>query len=308
MMGGAMAARYRALVKYVRHWGPNIVHGQGSERECALVAIRSGLPNIITLHGNFREISKVFNAQPFSYYWWAAKMETVALEQTNGLICISRYVEEITRPFPTKKFIIPNAIEKKYLNAGPCPQRITDKRRVCCMGTIDQRKQTRKIVEACEILWGRGMDFVLDVYGSPGRGQSYFEEFTQALLPWVKKNMAHYHGYTTDPVEAIRSSDVMVSASCEESFGMNILEAMALGVPVVAPEVGGIRDILINGQTGFFYPLGDIEACAAKIEQLLFDENLRKNFSAQGIKRARECFSPERIAEMTVQAYRQIAG
>jgi phosphatidylinositol alpha 1,6-mannosyltransferase len=64
---------------------------------------------------------------------------------------------------------------------------------------------------------------------------------------------------------------VLVNASDEEPFGITILEAMAAGVPVVAPALGGPREILDSGRTGVLVPRPDPDALAAGLATLLDD-------------------------------------
>ena len=59
----------RAVRKKLRELRPNIVHGQGTERDCAISAVFSGFPNVLTIHGNLRLIAKVTQARRFSFPW-----------------------------------------------------------------------------------------------------------------------------------------------------------------------------------------------------------------------------------------------
>src|ERR1041385_638225 len=62
----------RATRKKLREIRPDIVHGQGTERDCAISAVLSGFPNVLTNHGNMRLIARVNHANPFSFYWLPA--------------------------------------------------------------------------------------------------------------------------------------------------------------------------------------------------------------------------------------------
>lgn len=73
----------------------------------------------------------------------------------------------------------------------------------------------------------------------------------------------------------IAHADVLVTASTKENRPLSILEAMACGLPVVAPASGGIKDEIENGKTGILFPPQDMRALAVAIEQLLGDKSLR---------------------------------
>ena len=75
---------------------PDLVHGQGTERDCAMAAVLSGFPNILTLHGNMRAISRRPEYRKNLYYQLAAFLETFCLKRTNGVVAISSYTEPVS--------------------------------------------------------------------------------------------------------------------------------------------------------------------------------------------------------------------
>jgi len=299
-------ARFRGLRNFLQHdLKPDLVHAQGTERESGMVAAHSGFPSLITLHGNFRELRAVYRPKPWNYYWINAHLETHVLRRIGGIICISRYVEQITRSFRKPQFLIPNPVRPEFLSAerampGGVP------RHICCMGALDERKRPDFILKACIPLWKRGRDFVLHIYGRPGG--AYADWLMNEAEPWVKQGKVIFEGFTPDPLHAILNSDVMVSASVEESFGMNVLEAMAAGRSVVAPRVGGITDIVEDHVSGLLFDGSRLSECTECIDRLLTDDNHRQEISRNGRRRAQRLFSPEIVAEKTVQCYEQFAA
>ncbi|MCA1593757.1 MAG: glycosyltransferase family 4 protein [Acidobacteria bacterium] len=89
-----------------------------------------------------------------------------------------------------------------------------------------------------------------------------------------------------------RASDLCVQASREEGLGFSPLEALACGVPVVAARVGGLRETIIDGETGWSYPVGDASALARCIEESLGDTEEAARRTANG--RAMVCERYER--------------
>ena len=96
----------------------------------------------------------------------------------------------------------------------------------------------------------------------------------------------------------------MVSASVEESFGMNLLEAMATGTPCVAPDLGGMRDIVVDDCTGFTYAPGNLDDLTSKLSKLLTSHTTWQSMSTVSRARAREVFPPTHIACDTIGVYR----
>jgi N-acetyl-alpha-D-glucosaminyl L-malate synthase BshA len=105
--------------------------------------------------------------------------------------------------------------------------------------------------------------------------------------------------------ELLRSADLFLLPSASESFGLSALEAMACGVPVVGTEVGGLREVVRNGETGALVPVGDVDALAARSIELLTDGRRWAAARAAAIRRA-EGFSAERVVPMYEDLYRRV--
>ena len=95
--------------------------------------------------------------------------------------------------------------------------------------------------------------------------------------------------------EVLVGADVFLLPSESESFGLAALEALACEVPVVATTVGGIPEVVVDGECGYLCPVGDIECMAAATLRLLRDEPLRRAFGAAGRRRAVEVFAQDAI-------------
>jgi glycosyltransferase involved in cell wall biosynthesis len=103
--------------------------------------------------------------------------------------------------------------------------------------------------------------------------------------------------------ERYRRAAVVVCPSRREGFGVVCAEAMAHGKPVVATSVGGLRDLVIDGETGFLVPPRDPAALRAACERLLADADLRGRLGAAGRARVGERFSWQAATDATLQAY-----
>jgi len=87
-----------------------------------------------------------------------------------------------------------------------------------------------------------------------------------------------------------------------------LVDAMAARKPAVAPAVGGIPEVLVDGVTGFLVPPKDPSALARRLVQLLKDAPLRERMGRAALERARECFTVEKMVEGTDAVYRSLAA
>ena len=122
----------------------------------------------------------------------------------------------------------------------------------------------------------------------------------------IEKNIkfAGFIGDTTKKALYYKSSDIFVlpSTMSTESFGIVNLEAMACGIPIVASKIGGIPDVVKDGENGLLVPPRDSEALADTIIYLLENEDIRKRMGKNGRDKVEDS-SWERIAEETEKIY-----
>jgi N-acetyl-alpha-D-glucosaminyl L-malate synthase BshA len=106
--------------------------------------------------------------------------------------------------------------------------------------------------------------------------------------------------------EALLGADLFLLTSETESFGLAVLEAMACGVPSVATLTGGLPEVVVDGETGFLRPVGDVEALAAAALAVLTDPALGRRFAEAGRRRAVERFSQAKIVAQYRELYQRV--
>ncbi len=113
-------------------------------------------------------------------------------------------------------------------------------------------------------------------------------------------------GERVDLPAVLRDADLFLLPSETESFGLAALEAMASGVPVVASAVGGLPEVIPEGEVGFLCPLGDVEAMAAAARRLLDDPPLHARLAAAARHLAETRYRVEPAVDRYVAVYRRV--
>ncbi|MFC1576942.1 glycosyltransferase [Candidatus Omnitrophota bacterium] len=115
-----------------------------------------------------------------------------------------------------------------------------------------------------------------------------------------------FTGFTDDIVGLYADLDLLVLPSLHEPFGRTLIEAMAMGVPVIASAQGGPLEIVEDGVTGFLVPVGDPVRLAEAILKVLKDKELAKKLGENGRERVRSRFTIEENVRKTEKVYSEL--
>jgi len=120
------------------------------------------------------------------------------------------------------------------------------------------------------------------------------------------RNCVTLLGWKSDFASVLANWDIFVLPSLEESFGIAAVEAMAAGLPVVASDVGGLPEIVQDGETGWLVPAGDPGQLADRLRTLLLQPEKRVRMGIQGKNRARTHFSEDRMVAEFAEIYDEL--
>jgi glycosyltransferase involved in cell wall biosynthesis len=317
-LGCALAVR-----KKLRMIHPDLVHAQGTERDCAISAVLSPYPKILTIHGNLRLIKKQVGFRPFSAMWLQSYLEELVVPRFDGVICITSYTKDAVEHEVPKTWMVPNAVDPAFLALGEKRMRRHEVKSseindsgfrfqvsglesppvILCVANVDQRKNQNAFIKALDPLT-RSMNFEVRFFGSCPDNE-YGWEFQRLVLerPWC-----HYGGMIGrgELRNQFAEAELLVLPTHEDNCPMAVLEAMASRVPVMASKVGGVPDLINGTTTGLFCYPSEPESFRSGVTRLLKDPSLAEFLREAAYKEAMERFHPKVVAQRHLEIYREV--
>ncbi len=294
----------RAVRAKLRKLQPDIVHGQGTERECAISAARSGFPNVVTIHGNMKAIAQLYGAKLGSFHWLAEKLENAALRKTAGVFCNSAYTENLVAPRTKKIWRVPNALRSEFF--APLTPRPANRVPVILnIGVVEPRKQQVEILEAARRLHARGLKFELQFVGLIPK-TDYGQKFAAALAGAASAGFAKHVGLltTSQMVPAMDAADALIHFPTEEAFGLVTAEALARNLKFFGAATGGGVEIASGAEGAELFPATDFAGLEKAITRWLAAGAARPQNAAA----MRTRYHPEVIARRHLEIYREVLG
>ncbi len=292
-----------------------------------MAKLNYGIPLVITVH-SLEPLRPWKREQLGGGYDFSIWVEKTALEMADAVIAVSEETRSDLRSLfniPEKRMtVIHNGIDLSEYTATKNPETLralgVDPTRpyVLFVGRITRQKGIIHLVHAIrhmnpdfQIVLCAGApdtpEIALEMQAAIAEARGIREE-----IVWIEKMVSR-----PEAIALYSGAEVFVCPSIYEPFGIINLEAMACGTPVVASAVGGIKEVVVDGETGFLVPLKqmtespfeaiDPEAfakdLAAKVNLLMADPLLASKMGTAGRKRAEELFSWDAIARKTERLY-----
>ncbi len=223
----------------------------------------------------------------------------LANESACALICVSHGVlESMARQGIRRELLhcVHNGIDVDSLDRDspllpPEEQRRRASSRTFTIGTVGNlmpRKSIDHLLRAAALIKARGEPAPRVLVVGDGAERLPLEALAAQL---GLENDVEFLGFLADPLPVVAGMDVFAFCSSKEGFPRVVLEAMALGKPVVSSDVVGPQEAVAHGTTGFLYPHGDVEALAGHLLALRRDPALRERLGAAGRARVAQHFS-----------------
>jgi glycosyltransferase involved in cell wall biosynthesis len=177
--------------------------------------------------------------------------------------------------------------------------------KVVMIGSINGNKGQDILLKAFARMENR--DAELWLYGTTGlSAHRYVSDLKRFAERHGLSGRVFFPGPTSDVFRVFAGASLVVHTSWSESFGMALVEAMSCGVPVIAHDLGGMREVVVDGVNGYLVKPGDIDALAARMDELLADPGLRAQMGEAGYRMVRERFDVASRLDAYMELYREI--
>lgn len=298
--------RLYEVVKRVR---PDVIHSHGTKENIIskIIAGILGVPSIPIYHCRYKlsgtgDTGMCLKRRLYEMvYLEILERYTSRFAQKN--IAVSHSVKDNIKRFgipPEKIEVIYSGIE---LNAPP-PRRGGDEAakgmpRILFVGRIDENKGVLDVIRAANIVKQKGYNFEMKFVGDG----AFRRECEHLAQEYGLSREITFLGYLKDARELFLTSDIFVSASYSEGLPLNIIEAMGCGLPVIATAVGGVTEIVDDGENGIVIPTRGVRELANALISLMVDARLREEYGRNGRRKIEQEFRAEGMIARFVNFY-----
>ncbi|MCA9001102.1 MAG: glycosyltransferase [Planctomycetes bacterium] len=286
------------LTRALRRLKPDLVHLHTGRANWigGWAAFRAGLPAVSTRRMD-RKVRKNFKNRLIygRFVQRTAAISRAVLGQLHAAGIPQERTVHISSVVDPSRLQVARTREEVRLDFG-----LSDGEWVClCAGALVPRKGFDVLIEALSRVDGK---LHLWVAGDGSEAQA-LEELARDLQV---ADRVHFLGQRADLADWLAAADLFAMPSRAEGLGIAALEAMASGLPVLASDVGGLRDLVDSGVTGELLPVGDVGAWCAALGQWMKDRAGTVRMGEAGRQRVQERFLPDRMVEAYLKLYGEV--
>ncbi|MFQ6061285.1 MAG: glycosyltransferase family 4 protein [Thermoplasmata archaeon] len=283
----------------------DILHAQSFSAGLSVLALRGfmGKPGVLTVHGTYlgQWHSLVSGGKARIY----ERIERAVLfREYDRIITVDKHFLNLAQElgYPTGRIVyIPNGVDLERFAHSSKPGDLT---RFLFVGRIVRQKGLENLVRASSLLKTKGLNFSVSIVGV---GPLEDEIRILAHDLGVEDHISFFgHVSDEDLVRMYSESDAFVLPSVWEGLPLTLLEAWAAGLPVIATDVGGIRDLCRDGENALVVPSRNDEALAEAMQKLIEDRNLQRKLGANGRNLVASGYTWSQVAKRTMEVYEEL--
>ena len=246
---------------------------------------------VAVVHYNLSEAYELFmkgSAKTDGPLWhFVTATERQALPQVDQIIFVSEFMRKVLLDRLPDISNVPQTVIPNFV---PCPgadgiqpETAAD---MISIGTLEPRKNQAFLLRVLARTKALGHSYTLTMVGD-GPDQARLRILAREL---GVENQVQFAGFQKNAARLIPRHRILVHAAQVENMPITLIEALALGRPILAPAVGGITEIFNDGVEGYYWPLDDIDAAAALLVNTLSDSETYHRFTEAALARYRKKF------------------
>lgn len=283
---------------------PDIIHAHGTENAYALTAIKFKIPSIVSIQGIMKDYCKISNS--FNDYL-QSKLEELSIKKLKNFGCRTDYDKNFINKINKgcSVYYLPEAINKNFFKmnwSNPNNQSLI------FVGNIQYRKGIEDLLAAIKLIKRTINTIKLFIIGD---GTKKYLEFLSKLVLQLKiENNVGFVGKknSKDVVNLLSIGKIFVLPSYADNSPNSLAEAMAVGIPSIVTNIGGIPSMITDRFDGILVPPKEPEVLAAEIIKLLNDNELQMFLSKNSRATAYNRNYPSIVAKQTLSVYNEIIG
>jgi len=300
----------RELIQLIRKFKPDIVNFHFCDTlnflPVFLFCRATGISVAYHYHGEIRPLStlrwrntQLSALRLLSLFWTRVITVSNANKRFLQALNVATPIDVVYNGIDVASFLQSSA----KLDALPTAKKSSDTVNCLYLGSLIDRKKVDVLLRAFAIVKDKYPRARLTLVGGGNMEDSYKNLATELQL----NDVAHFTGLMIQyPFELLKRSDIFVSASESESFGLVFAEAMSFGLPVVACRVGGIPEVVVDGKTGLLVEANDPKAFATALLTLLEDPPLRARMGEAGLQQVKSAFRLDETIDATFRAFDRV--
>lgn len=279
---------------------------------CVIAKLEHNTPFLLTEHGVYlreqylslakRDYSSFLNTFLIRMIHTVTSMNYAYADQVSPVCHYNTRWERKFDVQPENIEVIYNGVDQRIFKEAPGVR--NGSLTVVTVARIDPIKDILTLIRSADIVRRHIPDVKYVVYGSVSVPE-YYEECLKLRDQLGLQQTFTFAGHTSNMAAAYQSGDVIVLSSISEAFPYSVVEAMMTAKPVVATDVGGIKEAL--GNTGILVTPFDSESLAEGTMRLLQNPELRETMGKEGKERALNFFTLDRVLELHLKSYIKLA-
>lgn len=260
--------------RVIKEYKPDMIHAHDMRASLMAVLVGGRVPVISHIHVNstannrlsFRSLAFLLAAIKSKHIYWVSNSTYEGYFFRN---CISK-----------KSTVLYNVINEEAIRQKALSADTPDSFDVAYVGRLSEQKDPVRLMKVIKSVVGRLPYLKVAVVGS---GEMEQQAKAECQRLGIESNVT-FMGFMSNPLGILKSSKVMVMTSKREGTPMCVLEAQALGIPVVSTPTDGVKDVIADGENGFLS--NDDEVLADRIVSILFSKELFGRLSAASLEKS----------------------